>query len=47
MIIEGEDGALPPGWEIKVTEQGVQYFVDHNTRTTSFEDPRSIVSSKR
>ena len=28
---------LPLGWEARYTEQGVQYFVDHNTRTTTFQ----------
>ena len=28
---------LPLGWEMRFTEQGVKYFVDHNTRTTTFQ----------
>lgn len=28
---------LPPGWEIRVTADGRQYFVDHNTRSTTFK----------
>jgi atrophin-1 interacting protein 5 (WW domain-containing E3 ubiquitin protein ligase 1) len=35
-----DEPALPPGWEIRLTEDGVRYFVDHNTRTTTFQDPR-------
>ncbi|KAG8832004.1 hypothetical protein FRC17_002223, partial [Serendipita sp. 399] len=35
-----EMGPLPSGWEAKLTPQGKVYFVDHNTRTTSWEDPR-------
>jgi hypothetical protein len=31
---------LPFGWEMRFTELGVRYFVDHNTRTTTFQDPR-------
>uniref|UniRef100_A0A3Q4GEA7 HECT-type E3 ubiquitin transferase n=1 Tax=Neolamprologus brichardi TaxID=32507 RepID=A0A3Q4GEA7_NEOBR len=31
---------LPPGWEMKYTAEGVRYFVDHNSRTTTFKDPR-------
>lgn len=31
---------LPAGWEIRYTEDGNRYFVDHNTRTTTFQDPR-------
>lgn len=25
---------------MKYTNEGVRYFVDHNTRTTTFKDPR-------
>ncbi|XP_069491613.1 NEDD4-like E3 ubiquitin-protein ligase WWP2 isoform X1 [Ambystoma mexicanum] len=35
-----QEPALPPGWEMKYTSEGVRYFVDHNARTTSFKDPR-------
>jgi len=35
-----EESPLPPGWEKRLTEDGVPYFVDHNTRTTTFQDPR-------
>ena len=27
-------------WPFRFTEDGVRYFVDHNTRTTTFDDPR-------
>lgn len=33
-------GALPSGWEMRMTSSGRIYFVDHNTRTTSWDDPR-------
>jgi hypothetical protein len=35
-----DESPLPPGWEKRLTEDGVTYFVDHNTRTTTFQDPR-------
>lgn len=35
-----DEPPLPDGWEIRLTEDGVRYFVDHNTRTTTFQDPR-------
>lgn len=40
--INGEIDAagLPPGWELRYTEDNKPYFVDHNTKTTTFEDPR-------
>ena len=33
-------GELPPGWEQRVTPEGRPYYVDHNTRTTTWVDPR-------
>ncbi|KAK3734003.1 hypothetical protein QZH41_009848 [Actinostola sp. cb2023] len=34
-------GPLPPGWEKRVETNGRVYFVNHNTRTTHWEDPRT------
>ncbi|XP_047667631.1 E3 ubiquitin-protein ligase HECW1 isoform X5 [Tachysurus fulvidraco] len=31
---------LPRGWEIKVDPQGKSFYVDHNSRATTFIDPR-------
>lgn len=31
---------LPPGWEMKVEKNNKLFFVDHNTRSTTFIDPR-------
>jgi len=36
-----EEDPLPEGWEMRFNNEGVRYFVDHNTRTTTFQDPRS------
>ncbi|CAO1626902.1 unnamed protein product [Sympodiomycopsis kandeliae] len=33
-------GPLPPGWEQRNTPEGRAYFVDHNSRTTTWVDPR-------
>jgi E3 ubiquitin-protein ligase NEDD4 len=33
-------GPLPSGWEMRLTTQGRVYFVDHTTRTTTWDDPR-------
>ncbi|RKP39957.1 putative E3 ubiquitin-protein ligase [Dimargaris cristalligena] len=33
-------GPLPSGWEMRITRAGKLYFVDHNTKTTSWDDPR-------
>ncbi|KXJ83343.1 hypothetical protein RP20_CCG007254 [Aedes albopictus] len=37
-----EDGLapLPEGWEERVHSDGRTFFIDHNTRTTQWEDPR-------
>ena len=42
---EGENtttgsGSLPARWEGRYTPEGRPYFVDHNTRTTTWVDPR-------
>ena len=35
-------GQLPPGWEMIFDHRtGWPYFVDHNSRTTTWDDPRS------
>ena len=34
------EGPLPAGWERRTDSNGRSYYVDHNTRTTSWEDPR-------
>lgn len=33
---------FPVGWETRITETGRRYFVDHNTRSTTWEDPRRL-----
>ncbi|KAL3288300.1 hypothetical protein HHI36_002748 [Cryptolaemus montrouzieri] len=33
-------GPLPEGWEERVHNDGRIFFIDHNTRTTQWEDPR-------
>ena len=38
MVMQEEP--LPTGWEMRHTEDGVKYFVDHNSRSTTFSDPR-------
>ena len=35
-----QEDPLPEGWEMRYTAEGVRYFVDHNSRTTTFQDPR-------
>lgn len=33
------DNELPPGWETRLSDTGRAYYVDHNTRTTTFKHP--------
>uniref|UniRef100_A0A8C1KJQ1 Membrane-associated guanylate kinase, WW and PDZ domain-containing protein 1 n=1 Tax=Cyprinus carpio TaxID=7962 RepID=A0A8C1KJQ1_CYPCA len=35
-------GPLPENWEMAYTESGEVYFIDHNTKTTSWIDPRCM-----
>uniref|UniRef100_A0A673KKI6 Membrane-associated guanylate kinase, WW and PDZ domain-containing protein 1 n=1 Tax=Sinocyclocheilus rhinocerous TaxID=307959 RepID=A0A673KKI6_9TELE len=35
-------GPLPENWEMAYTESGEVYFIDHNTKTTSWIDPRCL-----
>ncbi|XP_030084043.2 membrane-associated guanylate kinase, WW and PDZ domain-containing protein 1 isoform X21 [Serinus canaria] len=35
-------GPLPENWEMAYTENGEVYFIDHNTKTTSWLDPRCL-----
>ena len=34
--------ALPRGWEKSRTKTGRDYYIDHNTRSTSYQDPRTL-----
>jgi hypothetical protein len=38
-------GPLLNGWEVRQTQSGRQYYVDHNNRTTQFTDPRLVANS--
>ncbi|XP_058482090.1 E3 ubiquitin-protein ligase HECW1 [Solea solea] len=38
---------LPRGWEIKTDPQGKSFFVDHNSRATTFVDPRIPLQNGR
>ncbi|XP_063062947.1 NEDD4-like E3 ubiquitin-protein ligase WWP1 [Engraulis encrasicolus] len=42
MSVENDPlGPLPPGWERRVDSNDRVYFVNHNTKTTQWEDPRT------
>ena len=36
----GDDDLLPEGWEARRTKDGKTFYVDHNTRTTTWQRPR-------
>ncbi|XP_022911750.1 E3 ubiquitin-protein ligase Nedd-4 isoform X7 [Onthophagus taurus] len=38
--VEDDLGPLPEGWEERQHSDGRIFFIDHNTRTTQWEDPR-------
>jgi E3 ubiquitin-protein ligase NEDD4 len=38
--IAASSGSLPGGWKERYTPDGWPYSVDHNTRTTTWVDPR-------
>ncbi|XP_062315119.1 membrane-associated guanylate kinase, WW and PDZ domain-containing protein 1-like isoform X5 [Osmerus eperlanus] len=40
-------GPLPDNWEMAYTENGEVYFIDHNTKTTSWMDPRCLDKSSK
>lgn len=42
---EGQD-PLPNSWEMAYTETGMVYFIDHNTKTTTWLDPRLAKKAK-
>ncbi|NWH75693.1 BAG3 regulator, partial [Piaya cayana] len=45
--VDGSAEPLPPGWEIKMDPQtGWPFFVDHNSRTTTWSDPRVRVAAQ-
>ncbi|XP_009813182.2 E3 ubiquitin-protein ligase NEDD4 [Gavia stellata] len=42
---EMEQGFLPKGWEVRHAPNGRPFFIDHNTKTTTWEDPRLKTSA--
>lgn len=36
---ESEDEQLPNGWERSTSKDGTKYYIDHNTRTTTWQHP--------
>ncbi|XP_043845321.1 LOW QUALITY PROTEIN: E3 ubiquitin-protein ligase NEDD4 [Dromiciops gliroides] len=42
---EFEQRFLPKGWEVRHAPNGRPFFIDHNTKTTTWEDPRLKISA--
>ncbi|XP_011881424.1 PREDICTED: E3 ubiquitin-protein ligase Su(dx) isoform X2 [Vollenhovia emeryi] len=40
--VSHSEEALPPGWEMRYDMYGRRYYVDHNTRSTSWERPQPL-----
>ncbi|XP_061612593.1 E3 ubiquitin-protein ligase NEDD4-like isoform X3 [Phyllopteryx taeniolatus] len=38
-----ESGAMPVGWEVRSAPNGRPFFIDHNTKTTTWQDPRPTI----
>lgn len=45
MIVYDELGPLPPGWGKSVDSHGRTYYVDHNTKITTWERPAPPISA--
>ncbi|KAI8916369.1 hypothetical protein EDD86DRAFT_198382 [Gorgonomyces haynaldii] len=45
--VEDSFGPLPAGWERRVDDMGRTYYIDHNTRTTTWHRPRTATSSEQ
>ncbi len=41
-VQNGNQEPLPPGWEMRIDPHGRPYYVDHNTRTTTWERPTPL-----
>ncbi|KAM4634267.1 E3 ubiquitin-protein ligase NEDD4-like isoform 1-T1 [Polymixia lowei] len=37
---KSQQSFLPPGWEMRIAPNGRPFFIDHNSRVTTWEDPR-------
>ncbi|XP_027696610.1 E3 ubiquitin-protein ligase NEDD4 isoform X4 [Vombatus ursinus] len=42
---EFEQKFLPKGWEVRHAPNGRPFFIDHNTKTTTWEDPRFKITA--
>uniref|UniRef100_A0A1I7XR35 Membrane-associated guanylate kinase, WW and PDZ domain-containing protein 1-like n=1 Tax=Heterorhabditis bacteriophora TaxID=37862 RepID=A0A1I7XR35_HETBA len=42
MVSSAAKGPLPPNWEIGYLDNGDKYFIDHNSATTTWDDPRDL-----
>ncbi|KAH8019548.1 hypothetical protein HPB51_019975 [Rhipicephalus microplus] len=42
-----DEEQLPPGWEVRYDQFNRKYYVDHNTRSTTWERPQPLPPGKR
>ena len=40
LLLTVQDSDLPEGWESRMTKDGRRFYVDHNTRTTTWDHPK-------
>lgn len=40
--VNTEEEPLPPGWEVRFDQYNRKYYVDHNTRSTTWERPQPL-----
>ncbi|KAH9492348.1 neural precursor cell expressed, developmentally down-regulated [Bulinus truncatus] len=40
---DNDEDPLPAGWAIGIAPNGRTFFIDHNTKATSWEDPRKLL----
>lgn len=41
LIEDDGEGALPDGWQMQTAPNGRKFFIDHNSKTTTWVDPRT------
>lgn len=44
---QGDLGPLPANWEVRILGDGRKFYIDHNTKSTQWEDPRLIQKQKQ
>lgn len=45
-VAAAQELGLPQGWEMRITDDGERFFIDHINRQTTWDDPRKTLSNK-